>query len=366
MSHHAHLEPSQDKIEEAYEKLRSKFQLLPVKCSKTYRALIDEEISALGGNQGPLRRAMLPSLEKVELRGPGETPDFIDDRSQMPEGSHGRWLHKYFDRVLFFPTFKCLSNCMYCFRQDILDGQGGEGVGLNSALTELIAYLRQHDEVQEVILSGGDPLMLPPTQLELVFSRLASETNIQRFRVHTRAPVFDPRSMTAQHCVVLAKFQVRTFLHVIHPYELTTALKNKCKEADAAGVRLYNHFPLLRQVNDHVDVLTRLIETLDELRVRTVSVYFPEPVMFSGTYRISFGRLLRLIDDFQHHCPSWLHSIRFCQDTARGKCQLHELDHIDESRGVVVFNRGSQKIEVPDFPIELDQPGKIEHLLWKG
>lgn len=354
------------KAQRNYEKLRSKHQLLPVKVSPFYRSLIDQEIDGLGDALGPLVKAMLPTNSKILENGPGEQDDFIDDRSQMPDGSRGRWLHKYADRVLFMPTFKCLSNCMYCFRQDIL----GEGIvdaqQLEDTLDDLIEYLNSHQEVKELILSGGDPLMVPVAHLDKIFSKVMKQTAISRFRIHTRAPVFEPKTLNKKYLSVLAKFGVRTFLHVVHPYEITDQLLERIADGRAMGVRFYNHFPLLRQVNDHVDVLMRTIERLDEAGVRTVSIYFPEPVKYSATYRVPFSRIQKLVRSVQHHSPSWLHGVRFCQDTSVGKCQLHELDHVDRDRGLVIYKRRGQLIEVPDFPECQDEPGDRSILLWKG
>ncbi len=349
----------------SYEKLRVEHQLLPVKVSPFYRSLIDEESSVLGPGLGPLVKAMLPTESKVIEKGPGEQPDFIDDRSQMPVESRGRWLHKYADRVLFMPTFRCLSNCMYCFRQDIL-GEGGEAQQLEQTLDALIEYLNRHEEVRELILSGGDPLMVPVEHLEMIFSKVSEQTMIRRFRIHTRAPVFEPKVLNDGFLNVLAKFGVRTFLHLVHPYEITPQLLARITKGHSMGVKFYNHFPLLRQVNDHADVLMRTIERLDEVGVRTVSIYFPEPVMFSATYRIPFRRIQKLVRSVQHRSPSWLHSVRFCQDTNLGKCQLHEFDRVDAERGLVIYEREGKRIEVPDFPESQDQPGERSIMLWKG
>ena len=350
-----------------YEKLAQEKKLLPVKLTAHYKALLLEEQSALGDQSGPLYRAMLPTEEKLSTVGPGEHPDFINDRLQMPQGSSGCFLHKYSDRVLFLPTHLCLAHCMYCFRQDLLEEKKSEAEkNLAKNLAELEAYLCKHSEVREIILSGGDPLMLSPKALELIFLRLSQIPHITQFRIHTRAPIFDPRSLSEAHLEVLLRFRVRMVLHCIHPYELEPQLCELLQKAHQRGAKLYNHFPLLRGVNDHPVVLLKLLEHLDLLGVRPLSIYFPEPVLHSAVYRISFVRLREMVETIQQNSPSWLHGLRFCQDSPHGKLQLHEVVKVDEQKCTVTYLRKGQCIEVPDFPKTLDIAGDLKRLLWKG
>jgi KamA family protein len=358
--------PSSNPLDE-YERLRRDKHLLPVKLTGHYAKLLKEEQTALGDSSGPLYRAMMPTSDKVVLSAPGENPDFVSDRQQIPLGSSGHFLHKYKDRVLFLPTHRCLAHCMYCFRQDLLEEEKSkEKMNHEHQLSELIDYLGHHLEVREVILSGGDPLMLPPQTLGHIFERLSQVQHIKQFRIHTRAPLFHPKALSSKHLDILIHFNVRIVLHCIHPYELNPELCENLKKAHQLSARLYNHFPLLRGVNDHPTVLVKLLENLDELGVRPLSIYFPEPVLHSAVYRISFKRIQYIVQQVQQNSPSWIHGLRFCQDTPHGKLQLHELDHIDEKNGIVHYLRDGKIIEVPDFPESLDQAGSLEKLLWKG
>jgi KamA family protein len=353
--------------ESTYEELRIQKHLLPVKLTAHYESILDQEKSALGTLSGPLYRAMMPTMEKMTLVGPGEHPDFVSDRSQMPKGSSGCFLHKYADRVLFLPTHRCLAHCMYCFRQDLLEQEKSkEEQILQKNIQELENYLLAHPEVHEVILSGGDPLMLSPKALDEIFSRYTRIPHISRFRIHTRAPIFDPRALTENHLKVLIQHKVRIILHCIHPYELVPELCEKLMAAQRQGAKLYNHFPLLRGVNDHPLVLFKLLEQCDQIGVRPLSVYFPEPVLHSAVYRIAFKRIQKIVSELQQNSPSWIHGLRFCQDTPYGKLQLHEVVKLDAEKCLVIYQRKQQLIEVPDFPEHLDRPGELENLLWKN
>lgn len=349
-----------------FESLRQLHPLLPVKVPAFYKQKIEAEVEALGHNNGPLYKLVYPTTEKMELRAPGEVQDYIDDRQYIPKGTRGHFLHKYSDRVLFMPTSICLGHCMYCFRQDMLEEQHEQREqALELDLRELCLYLEQHPEVNEVILSGGDPLMLPSRDLQKICEQLTSLASVQHLRLHTRAPVFDPRSLSPEKISLLAKHQVRFVLHVVHPYELCEVLLEKCREAQRAGLRLYNQFPMLRGVNDHAEVLKKLFTQLDEHSIRNLSVFMPEPVLHSATYRIPFQRIQTIIHELQNTLPAWVHSTRFCQDTPIGKVRLEQrIPSADPA--LVCFEREGKLVSIPDFPKTLDIPGKLENLLWKS
>lgn len=348
-----------------FESLRQQYALLPPKVPRFYRQKVEDELKALGHQSGPLYKLVYPTEEKIDLRAPGEVQDYIDDRNYIPQGSRGNFLHKYSNRVLFMPTSTCLGHCMYCFRQDILEEHHEHRQQkLERDLSELCLYLKEHPEVSEVILSGGDPLMLPCHELETIYQQLSKIPSVQHFRLHTRAPIFDPRVLSSDKITLLAKFKVRFVMHVVHPYELCEQVISKCREAHHAGLRLYNQFPLLRGVNDHPEVLIRLFTELDHHHIRNLSVFMPEPVLHSATYRIPFQRIQSIIQQLQNNMPSWIHATRFCQDTPIGKVKLEQRIPSSDP-ALVCFEREGEIVTVPDFPQDLDQPGRLEYLLWK-
>jgi lysine 2,3-aminomutase len=348
-----------------FEALRKQYSLLPPKVPAFYKLKVEEELSCLRHNGGPLYKLVYPTEEKIGLRAPGEVQDYIDDRQYIPKGSQGHFLHKYNNRVLFMPTSTCLGHCMYCFRQDILEEHHEHRQQkLERDLNELCQYLKQHSEVSEVILSGGDPLMLPLKDLKKIFEQLKSISSVQHLRLHTRAFVFDPKSLSSEKISLFSEYRVRFVMHVVHPYELCETVLKKCHEAHTAGLRLYNQFPLLRGVNDHCEVLSRLFNQLDEHHIRNLSVFMPEPVLHSATYRIPFQRIQNIIQQLQNTMPSWIHATRFCQDTPIGKVKLEQRVP-SEDPAQVCFERDGLLVSVPDFPKELDVPGLIENLLWK-
>lgn len=358
-------EELQERLDE-YEKIRSNTRLLPVKVTSFYRKKLDEEFKSLGHQEGPLHRVVYPSSDRLVIPdGVSEVDDHVEDRSHMPEPK-APFLHKYPDRILFMPTENCLGHCMYCFRQDLLEEQheSDSNTTWQPALSKLLDYLRDHPEVKEVILSGGDPFLLPAKTLDAIFSELRS-AGVKYLRVHTRAIVFNPTSFSESHRKVCLEHHVRVVLHVVHPYEWCSEVSETAREWSMSGVTLNNQFPLLRNINDHHLVLANLVEKLEVDGVRTLSIYFPDPVRYSSSFRIPYLRLKKLIKDFQHTTPSWINGLRFSQDSPIGKLSPDELESIDKENCQLVYRREDKTIRVPDLPEELDQQFDLSALLWK-
>lgn len=351
------------------EQLRQNHRLLPVKVSQFYKKKVDEEIAVLGHKNGPLSRIVFPSTEKLYQKQVFESNDYVQDKKNSPKESKGFLIHKYEKTVLFLANTDCLSNCMYCFRQDLLQESKEDfllqSVSLEEKIITLIEYIQANPQVEEVILSGGDPLMLPAKHIDYIFEELVKHTSIKDFRVHSRNLIFDPKSFTEKHLDVLLKYNVRLVFHIVHPYELCDAVCNKINELRIAGLRLYNQFPILRKINDHVDVLIKLVRQCDELHVRNLSIFFPDPVQYSSAYRINFKRLFDIVDQFNRKTPSWINSTRFCQDSVYGKVRLENLISYNPGEGYALFKRGEQEVIVPDHPNEFDEAGELKNLLWK-
>ena len=351
----------------SYEGLRQRTRLLPVKVSSFYQKKLNLEFEALAQREGPLHRVIFPSEDRLlQPHGLKEVDDHVEDRSHMPI-KKAVFLHKYADRILFMPTSECLSHCMYCFRQDFLEEQheSSSPLAWKKDLDHLLEYLKTHPEVQEVILSGGDPFILPAKVLNSIFVALKN-VGIPHLRVHTRSLVFNPGAFSPHHLEVCLKFDVRVVLHVVHPYEWCEQVSQKAQSWSKAGVRLYNQFPILRKINDHPKVLSTLIEKLEKDRVRTHSIYFPDPVQYSSCFRIPFLRLKAIIKEFQRTTPSWINGLRFSQDSPIGKLSPDELVSIDHENHLIHYRRGDETVSLPDLPEHLDQTFDLKTLLWKG
>ncbi|NDE89597.1 MAG: radical SAM protein [Alphaproteobacteria bacterium] len=358
---------TQDARNETYQALAQTHGLLPIKVTPFYQKKVDEEVTALGHFGGPLARTVYPSDERLQLRAPGEVADWVDDRSNMIAQAKDIFIQKYENRILFTPTSTCAAHCLYCFRQDVLTEQkAGTQKTLDEQLKVLTAHLKAHAEVTEVILSGGDPLTLSYADLERIFVALAEIKSVSDIRIHTRVPIFAPSALKNDEKLALfAKYNVRMVLHSVHPYEICEDVIALLARMHAHGIRVYNHFPILRHVNDHADVLLELMQKLETHHVRTLSIYVPEPIYYSAAYRISYDRMCRIIDAVNQRAPSWLNSFRFCLDSPHGKVRRENLVMRDNDANILVFMREGQRIVYPDLPEKLDAPGDIKTLLWK-
>jgi lysine 2,3-aminomutase len=357
----------QESLNRRFQLLAKEENLLPIKVTGFYRRKIEEEFAALGHHNGPLHRGVYPSEERLQVRAPGEVADFVDDRVNMPDGLKDVAVRKYDNRMLFFPTDVCAAHCQYCFRQDVLselhEGQE-ESATIDGKLNNLLTYLEGHPEVEEVILSGGDPMTLSYQRLEKILRSL-QEAKVRNIRIHTRTLIFSPKVFKKETIDLLAGTKARLVMHSIHPYEICDEVEDYIRQLDDAGVRLYNQFPLLRKVNDHPEVLRRHLVKLDELGVRNLSMFIPDPINFSASFRIRLKRLFAIIDELNWSTASWVNSTRVVLDTHHGKVRREDLKSYDEASGIAIFERQGNSIQYTDLPEALDEPGDIKTLLWK-
>jgi lysine 2,3-aminomutase len=360
----------QPDLDTAYAALAARERLLPIKVPAFYQKKLEAEAAALGHSEGPLHRMVRPTRERFAPPAGGEVADWVDDRANMPVPGSRAIIHKYADRVLFMPTSVCAGHCQYCFRQDVLTdahAEGGDLKGLAAEVEKLTAYLASRPEVSEVVLSGGDPLTLSMRDLGLVLTAIRTVATIRSIRLHTRTPAFAPKIFADDRKLdLLADADVRLVLHFAHPYEICDEVAEVLDRLDRHRIRLYNHFPLLRGVNDHRDVLARLIETLDDHRVRTLSVYVPEPIRHSAPFRVTLDRFFALQDELTATTPSWINAVRFTLDSPIGKVRREHIVARDRVAGRVTFEKAGQRFVFPDFPPELDVPGDPGTMLWKG
>lgn len=351
-------------INNKFQELSKIEQLLPIKVSPFYQKKIDAEVSTLHHTEGPLHRIGYPSKDKISIRVTGEVADFVDDRLNMIEALSESAIQKYDDRLLLLTTPNCTGHCQYCFRQDVLSCKHREAkAGLFSKLHELDTLLINSPQIREVILSGGDPMTLSFENLKDILS-LLEKHGLSSIRMHTRALIYAPHLFEEKKLLLLQKARVRLVFHIVHPYEVCSVVKTTIAYIQSFGIRCYNQFPILRNINDHHRVLIKHLYQLDELGIRNLSVFIPDPIYYSGAFRMNLGRLFSLIDQFNWNSPSWINSTRFVLDTIIGKVRREDVKEYISGQ-YALFHRAGREIVYPDFPKELDIPGNLKVLLWK-
>lgn len=329
--------------------------------SAFYRNKIREEEKYV--EYGPLKRAVQKDVHYQNSSEYGVENDFAGDDMCAIDSSNAI-LHKYSDRLLVLMTRKCVSECAYCFRQVNRQTNIAE-LEVIEITNRVIAYLKQHDTVKEVILSGGDPILLGDEKLAYFFKRVSSETNIKNFRLHTRSIVYMPDLLADSVIKVLSDYHVRLIFHIIHPYELCDTVKQKIKFICDSGIRCYNQFPLLRGINDHVAVISELLYILDQNRVRNLSIFITDPLNCIEEYRVSIKRCYEMWQCLETQYPSWINATKMVFDSSIGKVNIKNLIEYDRDRGGYWFQRQDKKIFFKDIPGEVDTPGDLTAMLWK-
>jgi lysine 2,3-aminomutase len=211
----------------------------------------------------PIARQFVPDARELQ-RGPAESGDPIGDDAHSPVDGI---VHRYPDRVLLKLVNACAVYCRFCFRREMV-GPGRGGLA-PAALANALDYIRAHPEIWEVILTGGDPLVLSARRLKDVVTQLAAIAHVKVIRVHTRVPVAAPERITAA-LVRALRTEKATFvvLHANHPRELTKQVRAACARFVDAGIPMLAQSVLLRGVNDDVETLSALMRALVECRIK--------------------------------------------------------------------------------------------------
>ncbi|MBE1276492.1 EF-P beta-lysylation protein EpmB [Enterovibrio baiacu] len=209
-----------------------------------------------GNPNDPLLRQVLPVVEEFE-----ETPGFTTDPLEEQDNDVPGLLHKYKNRVLMIVKGGCAVNCRYCFRRHF---PYQDNKGSKETWRETIAYLHAHPEVDEVILSGGDPLMAKDHELKWLVDAIETVPHVKKLRIHTRLPVVIPSRVTAALATLLENTRLKVVLvtHINHANEINDELRNAMATLRQANVILLNQGVLLRGVNDSVDALKNLSNAL--------------------------------------------------------------------------------------------------------
>ncbi|MEW6644186.1 MAG: lysine-2,3-aminomutase-like protein [Pseudomonadota bacterium] len=215
--------------------------------------------------QDPIARQYIPSGDELVTR-PNEDPDPIGDHAHAPVPGI---VHRYPDRVLLKLVHVCAVYCRFCFRREMV-GPGKDTALSQEAYGAALDYIRTHPEIWEVILTGGDPLMLSPRRLQEVVHDLAAIDHVRIVRLHTRVPVADPERITDDLVEALraANVTVWVALHANHPREFTAAARAACARLADAGVPLVSQSVLLRGVNDDAATLAALMRAFVENRIK--------------------------------------------------------------------------------------------------
>ena len=213
----------------------------------------------------PIARQFVPRLEELDAV-TEDLPDPIGDERHSPVRGI---VHRYADRVLLKLTHICPVYCRFCFRREMVGSSNGPGLS-KLELETALQYIEEHDEIWEVIFTGGDPLILSPRKLKDVAKHIAATDHVKITRWHTRMPVANPSAISSELVAAMKATQKTTFvvLHVNHPRELTNNVRRACTKLIDAGLVLLSQSVLLKGVNNDIDTLETLMRSLVETGIK--------------------------------------------------------------------------------------------------
>ncbi len=244
----------------------------------------------------PVRRQCIPTgLETHQAQA-----DLLDPLHEDEDSPTPGLTHRYPDRVLFLITDMCSMYCRHCTRRRFA-GQTDKECGADR-IEKALEYIEKTPTVRDVLLSGGDALMVGDKKLEYIISRLRAIPHVEIVRLGTRTPVVCPQRITPELCAMLKKYHpVWLNTHFNHPNEVTAESRRACEMLADAGVPLGNQSVLLRGVNDCVHVMKHLVHELVKMRVRPYYIYQCDLSMGLEHFRTPVSKGIEIIEGLRGH-----------------------------------------------------------------
>ncbi|HAX45874.1 MAG TPA: lysine 2,3-aminomutase [Nitrospina sp.] len=274
------------------ERLKKVVDVFPVRINSYFLSQIKNE-------NDPLWKQVVPTLEELD--------DIIDEESLLvsdPLNEEGdmpvpELVHRYPDRVLLMVNNQCPVICRFCTRKRKI---GFPGVVSRETLRRGIEYIHNHSEVRDVILSGGDPLLVPDKELDRILGELRSIPHLEIIRIGTRVPGTLPQRVTPELCDILKKYHPLYFnMHFNHPDEITPEVERACNMLADTGIPLGSQTVLLKGVNDDPKVMKELMHKLLMIRIKPYYIYQADMALGTDHFRTDVQKGLELISDLQGH-----------------------------------------------------------------
>ena len=276
---------------EEEEGIRQCLGVLRMAITPYYLSLID-----LDDPHDPIRRQAIPTaleLHKADA-------DLLDPLHEDTDSPVKGLTHRYPDRVLLLVTDQCSMYCRHCTRRRFA-GQHDQAVPLEQ-IDACIEYVRNHPEVRDVLISGGDPLVMSDDRLEYIIAKVREIPHVEIVRIGSRTPVVMPQRVTPELCAMLKKYHpVWLNTHFNHPKEVTEESRRACAMLADAGVPLGNQSVLLAGVNDCVFTMKKLVHELVKMRVRPYYIYQCDLSMGLEHFRTPVGKGIEIIEGLRGH-----------------------------------------------------------------
>ncbi|OHB25109.1 MAG: lysine 2,3-aminomutase [Desulfuromonadaceae bacterium GWB2_53_15] len=317
--------------------LKSVAATYPFRTSHQYAELIQQPGDAIW-------RQCMPDLH--ELEEDGQLPDPLSETSLSPVPG---LIHRYPDRVVLLVSNRCPVYCRFCMRKRHVGA--GNTPPSRDALDKALRYIAATPAIRDVILSGGDPLMLDDASLRHILSHLRAISHVKIIRIGTRIPVTLPERVTAELCNLLKQFHpIYVNTHFNHPDEITPKSAKACDQLADAGIPLGNQTVLLRGVNDNVETMKYLMTGLLEIRVRPYYIHQMDLVRGTAHFRTPISKGLEIIRALRGHV-SGMAVPHYVIDLPDGKGKVPILPDTVERSGDTIYlmNYQGEKIAYRDI-----------------
>jgi lysine 2,3-aminomutase len=244
----------------------------------------------------PIAKQYLPSVKELKIL-PEERQDPIGDYAHSPVKA---LVHRHRDRVLLKVTHSCAVYCRFCFRRDMV-GADGDAI-TQTDIDQALDYIVQHDEISEVILTGGDPLILAPKKLGALINRLQTIPHVKWLRIHTRIPAVAPEKIDSDMLEALSTIKpVLMAVHINHAREMTVNVGAALARLAHQGIMLLGQSVLLKGVNDNVGALQELFETMLQHRIKPYYLHHPDLTVGTSHFRMSLEEGMALMNTLRQH-----------------------------------------------------------------
>ncbi|MGP1446232.1 MAG: lysine 2,3-aminomutase [Candidatus Limimorpha sp.] len=276
---------------EEEEGVRNALTTLRMAITPYYLSLIDPN-----DPNDPVRRQCIPTGAETHIA----AADLLDPLHEDEDSPTPGLTHRYPDRVLFLITDMCSMYCRHCTRRRFAGQKDDESP--SERIEKALEYIEKTEEVRDVLLSGGDALMVSDKKLEYIIQRLRAIPHVEIVRLGTRTPVVCPQRITPELCDMLKKYHpIWVNTHFNHPNEVTPEAVAACERLANAGVPLGNQSVLLRGVNDCVHVMKRLVHLLVKTRVRPYYIYQCDLSMGLEHFRTPVSKGIEIIEGLRGH-----------------------------------------------------------------
>ena len=239
-----------------------------------------------------LRKTVIPTVNEFKISDDENIDPLAEDRYKKSKCI----IHKYYDRCLFLVSNFCATNCRYCTRSRIFDNS----VYSKEDIDDGLEYIRNHSELRDIIVSGGDPLTLSDENLEYILKNLREINHVEIIRIGTKIPVVLPSRITENLTSILKKYHpLYMSIHFTHILEITDECREACEKLANAGIVLRSQTVLLKDVNDTAEIMKKLMHKLLTIRVTPYYIYYPDYIIGSNHFRPSIDKGVEIIKELR-------------------------------------------------------------------